>query len=68
MKSQYITNIKGKKISVILPIREYEKMMEQLEELEDIKAYDDAIKLNEDVIPANQALFEIESKRHDLRR
>jgi len=67
MKNQYITNIKGRKISVILPIREYEKMMEQLEELEDIKAYAEAIKLNEEAIPANQAFLEIESKRHDLR-
>jgi hypothetical protein len=68
MKSQYITNIKGKKISVILPIREYEKMIEQLEELEDIKAYDEAMRNNEEEISIHDALQEIESKRHDLRR
>jgi cell fate (sporulation/competence/biofilm development) regulator YlbF (YheA/YmcA/DUF963 family) len=67
MKYQYITNIKGRKISVILPISEYEKMIEQLEELEDIKAYDEAIKSNEEAISANQAFLEIESNRHDLR-
>ncbi len=67
MKNQYITDIKGRKISIILPIREYEKMMEQLEELEDIKAYDEATKFDEEAVPANQVFGEIESKRHDLR-
>jgi len=42
MRTQYITDTMGKKISVILPIRDYMKIMEELEELEDIKAYDRA--------------------------
>lgn len=40
MKTQFITDDKGKKQSVILPIAAYEKLMEDLEELEDIKLYD----------------------------
>lgn len=67
MSTQYITDKKGKKISVILPIREYNKMMEQLEELEDIKLYDKAVENNDEAIPANQAFNEIESKRNELR-
>ncbi|MBT3384046.1 MAG: hypothetical protein HN778_09670 [Prolixibacteraceae bacterium] len=67
MNTQYITDKKGKKISVILPIREYKKMMEQIEELEDIKLYDKAIESDDEAIPANQVFNEIESKRHELR-
>lgn len=39
-KQQYITDEKGKKLAVILPISEYEKMLEEIEDLEDIKLYD----------------------------
>jgi hypothetical protein len=31
MKTQYITDTTGKKMGVILPIRDYEKIMEGLE-------------------------------------
>jgi len=67
MKNQYITNKKGKRLSIILPIREYEKMIDQLEELEDIKSYDEALKNNEDEISIREAFQKIESVRHDLR-
>jgi PHD/YefM family antitoxin component YafN of YafNO toxin-antitoxin module len=40
MKTQFITDEKGKKVSVILSVKEYERMLEELEELEDIRAYD----------------------------
>jgi len=39
---QYITDPTGNKISIILPIRDYERMIEELEELEDIRLYDEA--------------------------
>ena len=41
---QYITDAKGEKISVILPIKEYERILEKLEELEDVRLYDEAKK------------------------
>ncbi len=41
---QFITDDQGKKVAVILPIEEYKKMMEELEELEDIRLYDQAKK------------------------
>jgi len=45
MKSpQFITDDKGNKISVIIPMEEYEKILEDLEELEDIRLYDEAKK------------------------
>jgi len=40
---QYITDTAGKKL-VILPANEFDTMIEELEELEDIRLYDEAKK------------------------
>lgn len=37
MKTQYITDQKGKKVAVIVPIDEYSRIIEELKELEDIR-------------------------------
>lgn len=66
MNEQYITDTKGRKVSVILPIRDYRKMLEKLEELEDIRAYDEAVSGCEESIPAEQVFAEIEAKLNDL--
>lgn len=41
---QYITDNKGRKLSVVLPIKDYNKIIEELEELEDIRLYDETKK------------------------
>jgi hypothetical protein len=64
MKTQYITDTTGKKMGVILPIRDYEKIMGELEELEDIKAYDRAKVRKSEPIPFEQAQKEIELLRN----
>ena len=48
MKTQFITDTSGKKVSVILPIRDYEKI---LSELEEVKAYDRAKARKSDPVP-----------------
>jgi hypothetical protein len=63
MKTQFVTDDHGNKLAVILPIREYNKMVEELEELEDIKLYDEAKKSNEPSIPIDDAFKMIEAKR-----
>lgn len=40
----FITDDTGKKISVVLPIKEYKAIMEELEAMEDVKLYDEAKK------------------------
>lgn len=60
---QYITDNKGKKISVVLSIKEYKKIMEELEELEDIRLYDEAMEDKEPSIPIDKAFKLIETKR-----
>ena len=42
MKAQYVTDTQWKKVSVVLPIRSYKKILAELEELEDLRAYDRA--------------------------
>ena len=63
MKAQYVTNDTGKKIAVILPIKDYEKMMEDLDEMECIKAYDKAKEKKGEFLPAAAIFKSIEQKR-----
>ncbi|CAN5234450.1 hypothetical protein BH09BAC3_BH09BAC3_21300 [soil metagenome] len=60
---QYITDQEGKKISVVLPLKDFKAIMNELEELEDIKLYDEAKKSNEPSIPIDDAFEMIEAKR-----
>lgn len=41
---QYIKDTNGKPSLVVLPVQEFESMMEELEELEDVRLYDEAKK------------------------
>ncbi len=63
MKTQFVTDNHGNKLAVILPIREYNKMVDDLEELEDIKLYDEAKKGKQEFVNAEQAFKEIEEAR-----
>ena len=63
MNVQFISDNKGNKIAVILPMEEYKRICEELEELEAIRAYDAAKASKEEVIPFEQAVEEIERVR-----
>ncbi len=63
MKTQFVTDNNGNKLADILPIQAYNKMVNDLEELEDIKRYDAAKKGTQEFIDADQAFEEIEKKR-----
>jgi len=45
--------------SVVLPIAEWEQVLEDLEELDDIRAYDAATKEPDESVPFDQAVREI---------
>ena len=62
-KEKYITDQQGNRIGVLLDIKEYQQLLEQLEELEAIQAYDNAILLDEEEIPFEVAIAEIENSR-----
>lgn len=61
---QFITDNTGKKISVVLPIKDFKAIMEELEELEEIKLYDEAKKSKEPSFPIDEAFKIIEAKRN----
>ena len=60
---QYITDNRGKKLSVVLPMREFKTIMEELDDLDDIRLYDAAEAANEPSIPIDEAFKLIEAKR-----
>jgi hypothetical protein len=64
---QFITDSTGKRISVVLPMKEFQAIMEELEELEDIALYDEAKKSKEPSIPIDDAFKMIEAKRQAKR-
>ncbi len=60
---QFVVDDSGKKTAVILDIEEYEKLIDEAEELETIRAYDAAKAAHDEVIPFDQAVAEIERGR-----
>ena len=63
MRTQFIIDDLGNKIAVILPVKDYEKMLDELEEKEDIKLYDLVKSRKEERIPLEQYLSERKRKR-----
>ena len=59
----YVIDEDGARVGVILPIEDYRKLLEELEELESIRAYDAAKRSGDEVIPLEQAVREIEQDR-----
>ncbi|HSW10251.1 MAG TPA: hypothetical protein VLK32_05020 [Bacillota bacterium] len=62
-KPRFLVDDKGKQTAIILDIAEYEKLMEEIEELAAIRAYDAAIASGDEAIPFEQAVSEIERSR-----
>ncbi len=60
---QYITDQTGNKISAILPIKEFKSILDQLEELEDIKLYDEGKKDKNSAISFSKAMEMIANER-----
>jgi hypothetical protein len=59
----FITDNHGKKISAILPINEFEMIIEELEELEDIKLYDEGKEESEPSLSRDDAMALLEEER-----
>lgn len=60
---RFITDSAGNRIAVILDLERYEELLEALEELDDIRAFDEAKASQEEAIPFEQAIREIEQGR-----
>ena len=62
LKERYVVDEAGNRVAVLIDIEEYQKVLEALEELESIRAYDEAKGSNDEIISFDQAIKEIESK------
>ena len=59
----YVVDEKQNRKSVILSVEEWERILEELEELDDIRAYDEAKSGPQDAMPFEQAVREIQERR-----
>ena len=55
---QFLTNEKGERVAVVIPVKEYEQLLESLEELDEIRAFDAAEASGETPIPFERTVSE----------
>jgi hypothetical protein len=60
---RFLVDEHGHRVGILLDIRDYEKMLEDIEELDAIRAYDAAMASGDQAIPFEQAIEEIERSR-----
>lgn len=63
LHERFVTDSAGRRTAVLLDMEEYEKLLQELEELESLKAYDAAKSSGDEVIPLDQALAEIDERQ-----
>src|SRR5690606_25922560 len=61
--TRFITDETGNRVAVILDLDRYAELLEAMEELEDIRAFDAAKDAEDEAIPFEQAVREIEQVR-----
>jgi hypothetical protein len=64
---QFITDANGKKISAILSISEFKSLVEELDELEDIRLYDESKNDKEASVSKARAIEMIAEERKNQR-
>ena len=60
---QFVVNERGEKIAVVISIEEYEKILEELEDLDAIREYEEAKASSETPVPFDEAIARIERHR-----
>ena len=58
-KERFLVDQDGNRVGVLLDINDYRKLLEQLEELEAIRAYDAAKASGDEAIPFEQAAADL---------
>jgi len=59
LQEQYLTDREGKRVGVVLDIEQFQRIVEELEELEDIHAFDPVQTSGDEVVSFDQAIAEI---------
>jgi hypothetical protein len=60
---RFLVDGDGNRVGVVLDMAQYQKLLEEVEELEAIRAYDEAKASRDEAIPFEQAIREIEQRR-----
>lgn len=60
IKERYLVDDDGNRVGVVLNIKDYHRLLQELEELDSIRAYDAAKTSGDEAIPFEQAVAEIE--------
>lgn len=63
VQEQFVVDTEGRRVAVILDIEAYQRLRESVEELDMIRAYDQAKNAPDEAIPFEQAVREIEQQR-----
>lgn len=67
METRYVTDENGERVGVLLGVEEYERLLEAVENLADLRAADEALREiqsgEDEVIPLEQAAREIREGR-----
>lgn len=63
MHPEYVVDEKARKKAVLLSFAEWQQLMEAIEELDDIRAYDKAREEPDDLVPFEEAVRQIKAKR-----
>ena len=61
---EYIVDEKQHRKAVILPLSDWDRVLNELEELSDIKAYDKAKAGLQDALPFGEAVLEIQAEHN----
>ena len=54
---QFMVDKKGNKVAVVLPMKEYKKLLEAKEELEDIKEFDKSFQRKQEFISFDKVII-----------
>ena len=63
LNERFLVDVDGNRVAVLLDIEDYRKLLEELEDLESIRAYDQAKGSGDEAIPFEDAVEEIERAR-----
>ena len=63
LPERYLVDENCSRIAVVLPTDEYEQLLDALEELEEIRAFDEAIASGDEHVPLDEVVAEFESSQ-----
>jgi len=63
LNPKFITDQYGKRLSVVLSIKDFNKLIDLLEDLHDVKSYDEVLQFGEKPVAIDEAFRKIEEQR-----